>query len=303
MLVRNQPRQAQEEKEKPAAPAAPAGGASAGDPQDFYATYAIRDPQKKLEALQKFVARFPRSSVIAQARRELFKATVKRWPGDKKKIMDAASSMINPSDAEAAKIANIPEYHFIARELLSAGVLFDEAERFALKSLEFNKRQFAESLEKKYAEWKRPAPSDQVIDREYLKERVAYETTLGRIYLHTDRTAQGEKILGEAYNTFPTFSPAAFGLAELAEKRKDYTTAADYLTTATLAAGYEIEKVRSRFDGLYRKTHNGSLDGIEEALDTRYRKLFPNPIKVEAYKPSAARSGRVVLAEYFTGAG
>jgi thiol-disulfide isomerase/thioredoxin len=38
-------------------------------------------------------------------------------------------------------------------------------------------------------------------------------------------------------------------------------------------------------------------------LDTEYLKRFPNPIHVEAYKPTQKRSDRVVLAEVFTGSG
>ena len=235
---------------------------------------------------------------------EILKATLKVRPEDKKKIMDAASAMIKPPADAGAKIANIPEYQFIAKELMSAGVLLDEAESFALKSLEFNKDDFAGSLRKKYAEWKRPAPSDEVIDREYLKERVAYRTTLGRIYVKRGKTPEGEQILREAYAASPTLSQAALGLADLAEQKGDNATAVDYLATATLSAGYAMADVRSRFEALYRKTHNDSIDGLEGLLDARYRKVFPNPIQVEPYKQGgASRTSRVVLAEFFTGAG
>jgi thiol-disulfide isomerase/thioredoxin len=54
---------------------------------------------------------------------------------------------------------------------------------------------------------------------------------------------------------------------------------------------------------VYRKSHNGSLDGLEAMLDTEYRKRFPNPVHVEVYKPSERRSDRMVLAEVFTGSG
>ena len=54
---------------------------------------------------------------------------------------------------------------------------------------------------------------------------------------------------------------------------------------------------------LYKKSHNGSLDGLEAMLDTEYRKRFPNPVHVEAYKPGEKRSDRMVLAEVFTGSG
>ena len=57
------------------------------------------------------------------------------------------------------------------------------------------------------------------------------------------------------------------------------------------------------FEEVYKKGHNGSLDGLEAMLDAEYRKRFPNPVHVEAYKPGEKRSDRMVLAEVFTGSG
>ncbi len=54
---------------------------------------------------------------------------------------------------------------------------------------------------------------------------------------------------------------------------------------------------------LYRKQHNGSIEGLDAMLDAQYRKLYPNPVKVEEYHPTDKRSDRLVLAEVFTGSG
>jgi thiol-disulfide isomerase/thioredoxin len=56
-------------------------------------------------------------------------------------------------------------------------------------------------------------------------------------------------------------------------------------------------------ESLYRKKHGDRLDGLDEFLDEIYREKFPEPIHVEPYKTDASRSGRVVLAEIFTGSG
>ncbi|HXA51079.1 MAG TPA: hypothetical protein VNV86_12270, partial [Candidatus Acidoferrum sp.] len=56
-------------------------------------------------------------------------------------------------------------------------------------------------------------------------------------------------------------------------------------------------------EDLYRKSHGGSLDGIDAMLDTEYRKRFPNPVHVQPYQPAEKRSDRVVLGEVFTGSG
>lgn len=307
VLVRNRDKTktAQSEGREVHGQAGKAGtGEQAPDQAAFYGTYRITDPEEKLAALEKFVSDFPNSSQIGSAKREIFKAIVKKWPNDKKRILDAANRMIRPPEEAGAKTANIPEYQFIAKELLAAGILVDEAEGFALKSLEyFNNESFLESMKKMYAEWKRAMPSDDVMAKKYIQERAAYRATLGRIYLKKGKTTEGEKILKESHDADPLLSQAAMGLAEIAEKKGDNAAALDYLATATLTAGYTMREVRSRFEALYRKTHNGSLDGLEAMLDARYKKLFPNPIKVEQYKPTALRSNRVVLAEFFTGAG
>ena len=296
-------------KEKQERPAAPPAGNTPPDQQAYYATYRITDPGKKIEALEKFLKDFPASSQIGSAKRGIFTATVKKWPDDRKRIMEAADKMIHPPAEPGAKSANVRENQFIATELLTAGIFLDKAEDFALKSLDdLNKERFTENLKKSYAEWKRTTPSkampsDELVNQRYIAERAAYKTTLGRIYMKRGKTTEGEKTLREAYAADPLLSPAAVGLAEIAEKKGDFAAALDYLTTATLTAGYSMRDARSRFEMLYRKTHKGSIQGIEATLDARYKKLFPNPIKAEPYKPSSSRSDRVVLAESFTGAG
>jgi len=296
-LVRESPYKGKVKQEQPAKPEA---GKMPSDQNAFYGTYRITDPGKKIEALEKFILDFPHSSQIGSAKRELFKATVKKWPKDEKKILAAADRVIlAPADVGE----RVTGYAFLAGELLSAGMLLDEAAQFAVKSHDFNKSQFIESQKKQYAEWKREIPSDEVMDKKYVKERAAYRATLGRIYLKQGKTTEGEKVLREAYGADPMLSPAAVGLAEIAEKKGDSAAALDYLTTATLTAGYTMKDVRSRFEALYRKAHSGSIQGIEAMLDARYKKLFPNPIKAELYKPASLPSDRVVLAESFTGAG
>ena len=296
-------------KEKQERPAAPPTGNSPPDQQAFYATYRIIDPEKKIEALEKFLQDFPDSSQIGSAKRGIFTATVKKWPGERKRIMEAAGKLIHPPAEPGAKTANVPENQFIATELLTAGILLDDAENFALKSLEdLNKERFTENMKKTYAEWKKTMPtkampSDEVVNERYIAERAAYKTTLGSIYMKEGKTTEGEKTLREAYEADPLLSPAAEGLAEIAEKKGDLAAALDYLVTATLTAGHGTKDTRSRFEALYRKAHKGSIQGIEATLDARYKKLFPNPIKAEPYKPSSSRSDRVVLAESFTGAG
>jgi tetratricopeptide (TPR) repeat protein len=292
-------------KERQEQLATAAKGGLPADQGAFYSTYRFTDPEERLQALKKFLSVFPDSSQIGSARREIFKIIVKQSPGDKKKILEVANELVQlPADSGKKKGGNVPDYQFIARELGTAGIFLDEAERFASKSIEdFNKEQFNEGMKKTYAEWKKPLPSDEVMNKKFLAELAAYRATLGRIYLKQGKSAEGERILKEAFAVDPLLSQAAIGLAEIAERKGDNAAALDYLTTATLTAGYTMADARDRLETLYRKTHSGSLDGLEALLDTRHEKLFPNPIKVEQYKPVPSRSERVVLSEFFTGAG
>jgi tetratricopeptide (TPR) repeat protein len=212
---------------------------------------------------------------------------------------------LNPGSGDDKKTSSDASvYAFLAGELFDAGIFLDEAEGFALKSLEyFDRTRFMEGLKKSYEEQKRPTPSEAEANKKYLAELAAYRTTLGRIYLKKGREAEGEKLLRAAYATDPTLSQAIVGLAEIAEKRGEDAAALDYLTTAVLTAGYKVADATGRFETLYRKTHGGSLDGSESVLDLRYKELFSNPIKTDRYKPGASRSDRVVLAELFEGAG
>jgi tetratricopeptide (TPR) repeat protein len=292
-------------KEEQKEPSAAAGGELPADEKAFYATYRITDTERRFEALEKFISDYPNSSQIGSARREIFKAEVKLWPEDRKKIMAEAERIIGPPvESGKRNMDSRSNYQFLAGELLAAGIWLDAAEEFALRSLDdFTRETYIEHQRKSYAEGKRTLPPDEVLNTRYLTTLAEYRTTLGRIYLKRGKPEAGEKILKEAYDAFPALAAAATGLAEIAEGKGDDAAALDYLTTAALTAGYKMAEARGKIEALYRKTHGGSLNGLESMLDARYKKLFHNPVQVKPYAPTASRSNRVVLAEFFTGAG
>ncbi|MEJ2245489.1 MAG: hypothetical protein P8Y80_05290 [Acidobacteriota bacterium] len=270
------------------------------DQSAFYSTYAIREPEERLDALKEFIGDYPESPQVWSAYREIFKLTIEIWPDDRGKMLESAA----PAETVENIIDKSSGYQFIAKELFKAEIFLDDAENYASKSISFlDKDRFIENQKRNIMENEQPVPSDAEMNEEYLKEMAEYRTTLGRIYLEKGRVSEGEEILQEAYNVDPLIAQAAIGLAEIAESRGENTKALDYLTTAALTAGYEMEDARSRIEALYLRTHEGSLDGMETMLDAAYRRLFPNPVEIEPYLPTDARSGRVVLAEFFTGAG
>ncbi|MGH9935379.1 MAG: Omp28-related outer membrane protein, partial [Blastocatellia bacterium] len=113
---------------------------------------------------------------------------------------------------------------------------------------------------------------------------------------------EAEKSHKQANENDPTLASAIAGLAAIAERNGDREATLDYLTSAA-ALGPTKEADRKKIETLYRQTRNGSLAGLEEMLDAKYRKLNPPPLRVEPYKATPAHTGRVVLAELFTGSG
>lgn len=270
------------------------------DQKAYYGTYGIREPEKRLEALKKFIVDFPQSGRVQSAYGEIFKLTIEIWPDDREKMLAASAAADTLQDVLERSYG----YQFIAKELFAAKIFLDDAETFASKSISLlEKDPFIENEKQDYLEDEERVPSDAELNEKYLKELAEYRTTLGRICLEQGRVSEGEKILKEAYAVDPTIAQAAIGLAEIAEKRGDIGAALDYLTTAALTAGYAMEDARTRIEALYRDMHEGSLDGLEEILDAEYKRIFPNPVKIDRYRPAEGRSGRVVLAEFFTGAG
>jgi len=130
-------------------------------------------------------------------------------------------------------------------------------------------------------------------------------STLGQIYVKRGKAAEAEKALREAYlldKTTASAATAALKLAEFAKAAGRDEEQFEYLAGVTLA-GRLTPEAYADLQAVYRKTHKGSLDGLEAALDARYEKEGPKAPEVKAYERAADRTDRVVLAEIFTGAG
>ena len=147
-------------------------------------------------------------------------------------------------------------------------------------------------------------PTDDEMRTSFRAEKASIQATLGQILMKRGKTAEGEAVLKEAYEARPasyTMATVARALAESAKKAGDDKGQLEYLTTLALS-GRITKEEQQDFEAVYRKTHNGSLDGLEEMLDERY---LQTATKVEV-KPSTRTvrsTDRAVLVEMFTGAG
>ena len=258
----------------PATP--PATPPPTADAKAYTDATRITDPGKKIEALEKFLKDFPDSTRKSTAYGTLFDTYVKERPTERAKILEYAQQVIE-SAPEGFRASG---YSRVATKLVDANVMLEDAEKFATEGLDV-----FDADEKKRLQ----------------RSRATHLATLGRIRIKQGRVAEAETALKEAFAANPEIPGAAVGLAELAEKRGDNKAAVDHWMTAALTGRLTAEDL-VRFEATYKKV-NGSLDGLDTALDAKYKAAYPAAIHPEAYKATPARTNRMVLAEVFTGAG
>lgn len=137
-------------------------------------------------------------------------------------------------------------------------------------------------------------------------ERASAQATLGQILMKRGKAGEGEKLLAEAFAARPpasTMATIARTLAESAKKAGNEPAQLEYLTVLALSGRITADESKD-FEAAYRKTHGGSLDGLEAMLDERYRRDHTRfAVTPYARKAGTKATGRAVLAEVFPGAG
>jgi thiol-disulfide isomerase/thioredoxin len=278
----------------------PAAGAKEqpAEMKAFTDALAVKEPQKKIEALQKYMAAYPKSSMARQANQAILDTLIKNSPTESKRILAQANAMVKAADEESRGQVQ----GSIAARLLDAGILMKDAEKYGKDALAtMDQAKYLARMKQRYA-GRKQQPSEQDMLERFRTERAGYQSTLGNIYLKAGKTKDAEALLKQAHEASPTLVSATMGLADLAEKSGDVKAALDYVALVRVG-GAAAPEVRSRLEGLYRKAHNGSTDGFDDMLDAVYQKRFPLPMEPEAYKPGPGRSDRTVLVEVFTGSG
>jgi tetratricopeptide (TPR) repeat protein len=128
------------------------------------------------------------------------------------------------------------------------------------------------------------------------------QQVLADVYIKKGDDANAEATLNDILKTNATLTAAIVPLARLEAKRGDDAKALDHFMTAALAGSLKPAD-EATMESLYAKVNKNSGTTLEGALDKAYRDKFPNPVKPEAYQPSAARTNKLVLLELFTGSG
>jgi tetratricopeptide (TPR) repeat protein len=264
----------------------------------------IKEPDKKIEALQQVLSDYPDSLSANAVRQAIFDTLVKSFPDQKARILEQADVIIaKATDAQKPNILG-----GLGTQLCDAGILLEEAERYATKSLALIEQELAKLKEIPPATPPantqgnanpRPAPNPAA---NFERARTTSQLALGRIYLKQGKLDAAEKSLKSALGTNPQLTAATLALAELYDKRGDSENALKSYVTAAATSKMPVAS-RQALNALYAKSHKGSTAGLEEMLDAKYVELNPPPFEVEPYYPTAARTDRVVLVEVFTGSG
>ncbi len=293
------------------------------------------DPKKKIEALQKFMTDYPDSMLVTMARSQIFDQLTSSIQQATKALLSEIEKNI-----EANKGSPFSAYSSAATTLLRAGILLEDAERLAEKGLSANadlqkyvEQARAARTKPKPASPKgtptggfsmmsaggvvtmtyvppkagqpdtpRPEPTDDEVRALYRSQRGQLQTTLAQIYLKRGKNAEAEKLFKEVYANADLPSSAKTAairqLADFARKAGDDKALVQYLTDSVVAGARP--DVHTELRDAYKKTHGGSLDGLEATLDAMYAKSLPK-IDVKPFDRPKTKEPRVVLAELFTG--
>ncbi|MFY9573519.1 MAG: tetratricopeptide repeat protein, partial [Blastocatellia bacterium] len=186
------------------------------DRKAFTDANRIKEPDKKIEAMEKVIADFPRSQAVYSAHQAIFDTLVKSFPHQESRILASADKAIETA----------PEFirtficSSVGNRLFEAGIMLDDAERFLKKGL---------------------ALTEEALIKSKKQQESGYYATLGRIYVKQGKLGDAEKNLKRARELNPQLSSAALGLAELYTKRGDEKRALESYTTAAVTTKLPAE--------------------------------------------------------------
>ena len=293
--------------EKPATPAeapkpAPAP-AQAEPPWNKAFTDASRtmDPAKKIGALEQWKKDYPNAPNLSAADQLILSTLVGQFPQQRDRIRKLAKSMYQgaPSDQRGGVASRL------ADALMEGDPYLKEAEHYAKVGVSsFSEAKYLEQQHKRYAERKQKPPTDEVLLKRFRESQADRVATLGRVYYRMGLPDRAQPLLEKAYRVNRDQAVVAAALGDMAFKAGNRDKATEYLLPALLSGRPAATGIaKPDLEAIYRGAHGGSLDGFDAMLDAQYRERYPNPVHVQPYEPSVKRSGRVVLAEVFTGSG
>lgn len=267
------------------------------DQQAYQSAWLKADPQQQIDALTKVAVDYPSSRYAERARMGALRVLVKVFPSRSADISRRIDQML-----KGEKASDPGPYDNVATVLVDAGVMLERAKSLSEKTVKaFKEAEFVATLKREYAEAKMPPVDDARLQSIYRTARADLLGTLGRVYFKQGKLDQARKIFEEAERDRST-ATAAGGLGRIAFKEGREDVAYDYFLRARLTGVLARDDERA-FEAMFAKRHAGDGTSLPAMLDAEYRRLFPNPIRVEPYRPSGPTTARTALLEVFTGAG
>ena len=283
----------------------PANDETPPDAKAYREANRIGDATQKIEALEKFKKDFPDSTSFTGANLSILSTLAAHMSSQTERIQELAKTILKSAKDKKEKGSLSIE---IADTFLANKLLLKDAEKYAksgldaLNQAEFIAEQKAQLAKRAADRDDTPPPADEELIKRFNQSRAARLTTLGRIEFELGKIPAAQKLLDESWAADADQPAAAATLGEIAAQRGDNAKALDYLITARLG-GQASPSTTGALASVYSKTHNGTTAGLDELLDAEYHKRFPNPLHLDAYRPTAKRTDRLVLAEVFTGSG
>jgi tetratricopeptide (TPR) repeat protein len=234
---------------------------------------SIRDPEARAAAQERFAAQFPKGAAVLPTYRALLNYYLKKNPLDSPKLLDIINRYVNA----VPKADRGDAYCSVADALMQNGILLQKAIDFAQAAL------------------------DSVTEATPQESRAVYLTTMGEIRFKRQDYPQAKEALMKAVELrqTSTMGEAYLFLGKVFEAERDTDAAVKAYSNALI--WLDSNETRSSFQRSYLQKH-GSLEGFHEALDRTYL-ARPKPFDPGKYKrPASPGSGKVVLAELFTGA-
>ena len=345
------------------------------DAKAFNAAAGEKNPAKRIELLEKFIADNPKANaaLVSTAKIQITSSVMAALKDARTRYQATVDSDLEAAKKSADTSPMYATYNRLATSAFTAGVYSEETEDFARKALaDMTERTYTDVQKKAYdralanyekaaaafkegapaaapaapaappasagpnytyamkdgvlqaaiapprpAPAPRPAaapraptkptmPTDDEIRTNYRSMRASMLATFGQILMKRNKTDEGLKTLKDAWALKPaasTMATLARALIEPAKKAGNDADQLEYLTVITLAGRPTADESKD-FEAVYKKTHNGTLDGLEAMLDTRWKKDNVRFAVTPYTRPAGAKpTGRTVLAEVFPGAG
>jgi len=257
----------------PAVPAAAAARTTPPEQTAYNDANKIKDLGERLTALRKIQAEYPTSNFLRQVNSTVFNLLT-RIPEKRAEVAPAFDISVN--DAKKMTADQGIQMSLISGNVAQAlenGIVIDAAEPTLTALLA-------------------AAPADMQTS---LKAQTL--EVLGRWHQAKGNTAKAESYYKGALKLDPALKNAPVGLAKLAAGNDK--AALGYYMQAAAAGGLKGDD-DAAFHALYKKV-NGSEKNLEADIDRAFRTRFPNPLEPAPWRPTPARTSRIVLSELFTG--